>query len=350
VARIRSSKPEWWKSAKWCRLPRDIRATYKGIWEVMCDDQGRFLADPRQVKADVWPLDDDITPKKIAGWLPKLETVTVTTADGSKVPAVAFYRIDGVDYGFLPGFVKHQKISHPTPSKLPAPPGNNSGVIPEPLRKIPENFSPDKDRDLDRGVELERSGEEAPPLVVLPGEAERFLSLFYESPAMSEVARKRYRDVKAQLYDVLDPRHPGPKIRGGTRVKARSVEHLADELAAVIDNPPPDRDLAIVWVLKRLTNPPKGPSVTELKQREQAEERRLEDAYHAAAKQAGIRWANEHPEEYRKIVTALDSTYGSTANGFAKVARDAELVQRCARACDFPAFEEWTNLNQVSAA
>src|SRR5687768_4354881 len=114
----------------------------------MCDDEGRFLADPRQVKADVWPLDDDITPKKIAGWLPQLATVHVNMPDGVRVAAVEFYQADGVTYGYLPGFVKHQKISHPTPSKLPKPPSidkephsKTSGAAPE-LRRSDSGAAP----------------------------------------------------------------------------------------------------------------------------------------------------------------------------------------------------------------
>jgi hypothetical protein len=361
MGRIRTSKPEWWKSAKWCRLSRDVRSTYKGIWEVMCDDEGRFLADPRQVKADVWPLDDDITPKKLAAWLPKLADVMVTTPDGVKSPAVIFYEVDGVRYGFLPGFVKHQKISHPTPSKLPKPPsiykediGSDSGEFPESLANdsgaAPENLRPDKDRiGLGEGLGLGLgSGEEASPRVVLPHEAEQFLDLFYE-PALSEPQRKRYRDVKRQLYDVIDPKHPGPKIRGGTRVKARSTEHLIDELNAVMKDPPPDRDLAIVWLLKRLTNPAKGPTVTERMKREEEKRTAIEERYFREARRAGIRWASQNRPGYEAIVGEIEERYRGQNNAFAHQAKESERIQKCAQAAGFPSFEEWLEKQAVPA-
>lgn len=152
MARIRSSKPEWWAKEKWCRLPRDVRSTYKGIWEVMADDQGRFQADPRKVKADVWPFDDDITAKKLEQWLTQLATVIVTRDDGYKVPALQFYIVDGVRYGYMPGFEKHQKISHPTPSKLPKPPDRfrkSSGAASEELR-------PDNDKDIEEDIDKDK--------------------------------------------------------------------------------------------------------------------------------------------------------------------------------------------------
>lgn len=157
MARIRSAKPEWWTKAKWCALPRDVRFTYKGIWEVMCDDDGRFQADARLVKSSVWPLDDDITVKKIEGWLKIIAGVSVTLENGTKLPALVLYEVDGVRYGWLPTFNEHQKISHATRSKLPNPPGispetlaNTSGRTPEPLR-------PDVDLDLN-GLERTTNG------------------------------------------------------------------------------------------------------------------------------------------------------------------------------------------------
>jgi hypothetical protein len=155
VARIRSSKPEWWRKAKWCALPRDVRSTYKGIWEVMADDEGRFQADVRLIKGDVWPFDNDITMKKIEKWLGQLAGVIVTVGR-KRLPAIVLYEVDGARYGFMPGFVKHQKISHPTPSRLPAPPESllkDSGKAPEPLRPDGDG---DVDRDGDKDLEKEK--------------------------------------------------------------------------------------------------------------------------------------------------------------------------------------------------
>jgi hypothetical protein len=117
----------------------------------MADDAGRFQADARLIKADVWPLDDDITNKKIEVWLAQLAGVMVTDDDGNRVPAIQLYVVDGIRYGFLAGFVKHQKISHPSPSKFPPPPEplrNHSGGAPERLR-------PDTDRDVDRDLDID---------------------------------------------------------------------------------------------------------------------------------------------------------------------------------------------------
>lgn len=211
---------------------------------------------------------------------------------------------------------------------------------------IPRKSAPTERNGTERNVvstqEIVKSGEEqgSAPRVALPAEAMDFLNRFYE-PALTDGTRKRYRDVLSQLYDVLDPKHPGPKIRGGVRVKARSPEHLVDTLKAVIADPPMDRDVAIVWLLKKLTDPPKGPSVTELKKKNESAERATEDRYTAASKSAGIAWAKDNPEAYQEILASVEATYGGRSGTIMKIARDSELTQRCAKACGFPRFEDW---------
>jgi hypothetical protein len=175
----------------------------------------------------------------------------------------------------------------------------------------------------------------------LPREAKQLLRMFYEFPAMTERQRERYRNVAMQLVDALDPKHPGPKIRGGQRVKARSKEHLADVCRAVMKDPPNDRDFAIVFVLKKLTDPEKGPSVTELAQRHEQSEHQLEDQYHAAAQRAGVVWAQQNPEDYQPILAEVDARYRGRSGSIVTMARTAELTQRCAKAAGFPTFEHW---------
>ena len=179
-----------------------------------------------------------------------------------------------------------------------------------------------------------------PPRVSLPAEADRFLGMFYE-PALTEPARKRYRDVKAQLYDVLDPQHPGPTIRGGVRVKARSVQHLADTLKSVMADPPMDRDKAIVFVLKRLTNREKGPSETEVLKRTESAVIAEDERYSEASRQAGLQWAKDHPEEFEKIQRKVDASLAGVEGAFVKMARDTQLAQLTAREAQFPPFEKW---------
>lgn len=180
----------------------------------------------------------------------------------------------------------------------------------------------------------------------LPDEARTLLNRFYEFPAMTATQRERYRNVAMQLVDALDPNHAGPKIRGGQRVKARSSEHLADVCASVVRDPPMDRDMAIVFVLKKLMDPEKGPSVTEMVKRNEAAERQLEELHHTAMKQAGIQWAKDHPDEYKPILALVEATYRGKTGTISNMAKQEELTQRCAKASGFPPFEQWIESRQ----
>src|SRR5207237_908137 len=104
-----------------------------------------------------------------------------------------------------------------------------------------------------------------------------------------------------QLWDALDPKHPGPKIRGGLRSKARSPEHLEEVCQAVMADAPRDRDKAVVFVLSRLLEPPKGPTVSEKHKAQSDATTMLEEAYHREAKRVGVAWARDNPEKYKPI-------------------------------------------------
>lgn len=220
------------------------------------------------------------------------------------------------------------------------------------------------ERNVVSGRDLENSGEDraspvssslngtspsnSEPRVKLPREAVEFLARYYESTG-GESEVRRYRDIQRQLYEVLDPLHIGVKIRGGARVKARSVEHLVDCIAAVNKNPPPNRDHAILWLLNKLLDPPKGPSETDKKKRQHEEEINLENRYFAAAKSAGIKWAKDHDDEYQKILVQVEANFKGQTNSFAKMARESQLTQLTAKAAGFPKFETWLERQKVPA-
>lgn len=341
MARIRSAKPEWWSKVKWCALPRDVRSTYKGIWEVMADDDGRFQADTRLIKGDVWPLDDDITTKKIEKWLALLQGVTVTNGDGKKMPAVLLYTVDNVRYGFLPGFVKHQKISHPTPSKLPPPPEvlrKDSGKAPEPLR-------PDVDVDLD--VDRKRSGADARARAIpnkLSGVAlDDFLEKFYRS-----ATPERRAEVQAQLAASLSP--SGARIRKGEIVHARSASHLAKCMQEVMDTPPDKLDAAIVWVLRKLSDPElnaRGQTVTEAASDQHKRDDKIFDVYHAEKAEAGRAWAKDNPVSWKELEIAVDKRLGLASDApMYDTIRKTQLAEAAGTAAGFPDFDDWHRRRQ----
>ena len=106
MARIRSLKPEMWSSESVGRLSRYARLLLVELI-TQVDDEGRIRASSRGL-ASLYPFDDDAA-SLIDGWLAELE------AEGMFVR----YLADGATYGHLPKFKDHQKIDHPSKSKLP---------------------------------------------------------------------------------------------------------------------------------------------------------------------------------------------------------------------------------------
>jgi hypothetical protein len=134
VARIRSVKPELRTSLTVAEWPREVRYLFVLLWGYL-DDHGRGVDEPRLVKADCLPLDDDLTSDDVDHWL------NVMAASG----AVCRYSVGGRKYLHCPNWGEHQKPQHPKDSKIP-PCGRSDcgtvyGDLHEDLRKPHESLS-----------------------------------------------------------------------------------------------------------------------------------------------------------------------------------------------------------------
>ena len=130
MARIRTIKPDAFKSDTLSACSPLARWTFAGLW-TYCDDYGRARNDVRLIKAELYPLDDTTTLQNVATCLAEL-----VAADG----AVCVYEVAGKPYLHIPRWKDHQRVSHPTDSKIPACPSHSEGVIPEPSGEIPEDL------------------------------------------------------------------------------------------------------------------------------------------------------------------------------------------------------------------
>lgn len=109
--RIRTIKPEFWGSPDVSRLSRDARLLVVGLIS-MADDDGRFLASPNAIIGHVYPNDENVTPVQVRKWLAEVS---------ARDEPVHLYEVDGVRYGVLPNWHKHQRINRYSASKMPAP-------------------------------------------------------------------------------------------------------------------------------------------------------------------------------------------------------------------------------------
>lgn len=111
MARMRTMKPGFFTSEDIAKYPFRARLLFAGLW-TYCDDHGRGKDNVRLIKADVWPLDDDVTIEEIEADLQLLH------AGG----AIVRYRVGGLAYIAVQNWHFHQNPNRPGDTKLPPPP------------------------------------------------------------------------------------------------------------------------------------------------------------------------------------------------------------------------------------
>jgi hypothetical protein len=127
VARIRTLKPDAWHDEAFEGLSRDARLLFVGLI-TQADDEGRQKGNPALLRSLIYPYDLDLEVREVAAWLDELERANL----------VVRYEHEGREYVYLPGWRSNQRITHPSPSKLPAP-----GVVESPREAL--DRAPDAD-------------------------------------------------------------------------------------------------------------------------------------------------------------------------------------------------------------
>lgn len=108
MARIRSIKPEIRRSLTVCAWPYPVRWTFVGLPGYL-DDAGRGHDDVRLIKAELYPIDDDMTTKKLN------QHLTLITDTGP----LCRYEVAGKRYLHVVSWREHQRVNRPTPSRIP---------------------------------------------------------------------------------------------------------------------------------------------------------------------------------------------------------------------------------------
>lgn len=119
MARIRSIKPEFPLSETTGRLSREARLLFIQLWTIV-DDEGRTRAASRMLASLLYPYDDDAR-ALIEEWLGELE----------QEKCIVRYEVDGAVYLEITNWLKHQKIDHPSKSRLPSPREGSRILVPD---------------------------------------------------------------------------------------------------------------------------------------------------------------------------------------------------------------------------
>ena len=118
MSRIRSVKPEFFKSEQVVNCSIPARLLFIGLWNIV-DDAGRYERRPKQIKMEVFPY-DDVSEDDMRKMLDELE----------KNGLIAFYEVAGAKYLRVIGWRSSetpvsawaQRIDKPQPPRYPSPP------------------------------------------------------------------------------------------------------------------------------------------------------------------------------------------------------------------------------------
>lgn len=136
MARIRTIKPDFWGSSKVARCSLPARLVAIGLL-TEADDEGRLLASPKRIAGALFPNDDDVTETDVSRWLDEIEDAGF----------ICRYEVDGVRYAVVSGFTEHQRVSHPSPSRLPPMPcPTTHEALANDSRNAPESFVPEREQ------------------------------------------------------------------------------------------------------------------------------------------------------------------------------------------------------------
>ncbi len=101
MSRIRTLKPEFFRSRSLSRVSLAARITFQGLW-CEADDHGHGIADARLIKGAVWPLDDDIGHEEVEKHLLELE----------ETDHILLYEIGGERYYEVKSWEKNQAAAY----------------------------------------------------------------------------------------------------------------------------------------------------------------------------------------------------------------------------------------------
>lgn len=157
--RIRSIKPEFWRSDDVAELSREHRLLFIGLWSYV-DDNGVGRDDHRLIAADLFPLDDPIEAQAYVR--EGLATLSRGSREASRRPLIARYTADGRAFLHITSWKQHQRVDKPAQPRFPEPPpdytppptsddptesdhvANNSRALATPSRALATPSRPDQ--------------------------------------------------------------------------------------------------------------------------------------------------------------------------------------------------------------
>lgn len=200
--RIRSIKPEFWRSEDIASLDVEDRLLFIGLWSYV-DDNGVGIDRLADVCADLFALDLERDPPET------FARVSRGLQNLSEAGRIARYTVEGKSYLQISNWSKHQRIDKPNKARYPHSDAENA-VIREGLaassRECRESVAPGTEEQGNRGTEEQGTNTRspAPPSSVPdPAPADRFDEFWYAYPR--KVGKQKARTKYAAASKRADP-------------------------------------------------------------------------------------------------------------------------------------------------
>lgn len=110
--RIRSIKPQFWRSPDVMELNLFQRLLFIGLWN-LADDEGRGVYDPASIAADLFLTEFSLSPHGV------ITDVSNAFVEYSKRSMVAVYEAENRHYFQILQWGKHQRVNRATSSQIP---------------------------------------------------------------------------------------------------------------------------------------------------------------------------------------------------------------------------------------
>lgn len=143
MARIRTIKPDFFTSEQLSECSPNARLAFIGLW-CFADDNGIHPYSAARIKMEVFPS-DGFSRAEVETMVQEL--IAAGLLDSYTVGEQAFLRVTG--------WAKHQRIDQPT-YKFPLP----GGVIPQNIRRMSAEHSPDSATNVHSGNGMDRKKQE----------------------------------------------------------------------------------------------------------------------------------------------------------------------------------------------
>ncbi len=183
MARIRTIKPEIWTDEKLSECSLSAHLLFIGLIS-FADDEGRMEFAQARIRMQIFPC----------GRVPS-KKLTELIGELTERSLIRVYVVDEREFLDIPGFIKHQRINRPTPSKLPAFHGvlsessvsAQAGMEWKGMERIKERESKRRASktcplDFELGLELRQWARDNAPTVNVDSETETFREFEFQRP------------------------------------------------------------------------------------------------------------------------------------------------------------------------